>query len=66
MINLVSKITFILFFPFLFLIEGLIQLSIKIFEEHGNEMKCLEGILFIEEEFTYLSLSIHLLFAASC
>lgn len=43
-------------------------MSIKIFEEHENEMKkkCLEGILFIEEELTYLSLSIHLLFAASC
>lgn len=63
-INLVSKITFILFF--FFLTEGLIQLSINIFEEHGNEMKkkYLEGILFIEEEFTYLS--VHLLLAASC
>lgn len=36
-INVVSKITFILFF--FSLIEGLIQLSMKIFEEHGNEIK---------------------------
>lgn len=35
-INLVSKMI-------LFLIEGLIQLSIKIYEEYGNEMRKVSG-----------------------